>query len=166
MDTRENERPNVLPRLRGWYAQLLLTSTINSVLQPTTKDGRISLDKARTFLHELDLHSWLDDANKTKGIAPRSSILLDRPVGQHSAATAKPLLNVATKHKRKLQWLRRWRRRWKVGLGALHTRDTLPAAECASKAGLDLHSTPTLIAQGFRPLAHTGSPFDPKRGSI
>ena len=64
-----------------------------------------------------------------------SSIMFQR-ADQGDAFTNKPpLLKMGSQHKNKWQWLRRWRRRWKVRLGALRPRDALPPAECASKAG-------------------------------
>lgn len=129
-----SEQDRVATRLRGWYAQLLLTSTAATVLQPTTKIGRTSLTKAQSFLQELDLHQWVDNANKMQGIAPMSSIVLERAERRDASTSRQPLLTMGTQRKNKLQWLRRWRRRWKVGLGALPTRDTLPPAECAQKA--------------------------------
>ena len=128
------EQHRVEPLLRGWYAQLMLTSTVATVLEPATRIGRASVSQARSFLQELELHKWVDVANKTQGIAPMSSIMLERAEQGDAATNQPPLLKMSSQRKCKLQWLRRWRRRWKVGLGALRPRDTLPPAECASKA--------------------------------
>ena len=127
------EQDRMKMRLRGWHAQLLLTGTAETVLQPTSKTGQTAMAKAKRFLQELELHTWVNDANTTQGIAPMSSIVLDRAVRDTSTANSAPLLRVTAPHKSKLQWLRRWRRRWQVGLGALQARDTLPPAECATK---------------------------------
>ena len=128
------ERRRVEPLLRGWYAQLLLTSTVAAVLVPSTRVGRTAVMQARTFLQELDLHQWVDVANKTQGIAPMSSIMLERAAQSGASTNQSPLLRESSLRKSNLQWLRRWRRRWGVGLGALRPRDTLPPAECVRKA--------------------------------
>ena len=136
----EEDRIKIL--LRGWYAQLLFLSSVNSVLQPTTKIGRDSLSKAQSFLQEFELHKWVDKANKTQGIAPMSSIMLQR-AGRIDHVTGRlPILKSSTQRKHQFQWLRRWRRRWNVGLGAMKPRDTLPPAECAQKAAKNVVFAP------------------------
>ena len=121
-------------RLHDWYAQLLATSGVAAVLQPTTTVGRGALQKAQTFVQEMQLHTWVDNANVQKGIAPQSSILVLRASTPSTSLGTQTLMRVSMKTKCKLQWLRRWRRRWRVGLGPVQARDTLPPAECRMKA--------------------------------
>ena len=126
----DSQKENVRRYLQAWYAGLLATSTVASVLQPRTSAARDTLQKATTFVQELQLHDWVDNANRAQGIAPMSSVLIDQATGQLPSSRTKPLLYVGMRKKYKLQWLRRWRRRWRVGLGPLQPRDTLPPAEC------------------------------------
>ena len=126
----DSQKENVRSCLQAWYAGLLATSTVASVLQPSTSAARDALQKATTFVQELQLHDWVDNANRAQGIAPMSSVLIDQATGQLPSSRTKPLLYVGMRKKYKLQWLRRWRRRWRVGLGPLQPRDTLPPAEC------------------------------------
>ena len=130
----DSQKENVRRYLQAWYAGLLATSTVASVLQPSTSAARDALQKATTFVQELQLHDWVDNANRAQGIAPMSSVLIDQATGQLPSSRTKPLLYVGMRKKYKLQWLRRWRRRWRVGLGPLQPRDTLPPAECQRKA--------------------------------
>ena len=98
-----SEEYRVKTLLRGWYAQLLLLSTVTTVSQPTTKIGRDSLSQAQSFLQELELHRWVDDANKTQGVAPMSSIMLQR-AGRIDPITGRPsLLKMSTHRKYQLQ---------------------------------------------------------------
>ena len=85
------------------------------------------------FLQELQLHTWVENANIGQGIAPRSSILVHRASTHVPLETTRTLVRSGMKMKLKLQWLRRWRRRWNIGLGSIQPRDFLPVAECQKK---------------------------------
>ena len=120
-------------RLQAWHAHVLASSGMSAVLQPETKEGRRALLKAQTFVQEMQLHHWVENANVRQGIAPRSSVLLHRASTQLPTQSARTLVRPNMNVKYKLQWLRRWRRRWKVGLGPMQPRDFLPVAECQMK---------------------------------
>ena len=119
-------------RLNLWHAELSSTTGFGFVLKPDTPSGEAALNKARRFLQEIQLHKFVDEANRTKGIAPLTSALVNKAASQ-STLSLPPLVALKTKRKHQLQWLRRWRRRWNIGLGSLHARDTLPAMECRKK---------------------------------
>ena len=61
-----------------------------------------------------------------KGIAPMSGVALEHLRGQ--------TLRRDVKRKHDLQWLRRWRKRWKVTLGTFPGREIVDAAEAQRKA--------------------------------
>ena len=129
----DSQKDNLCNRLNAWYAVLHATSTVASVLQPKTSAGKDALKKAKSFLQEQHLHDWVDNANRAQGIAPISRLLLEQATRQQPALNREPLLPLGMNQKSKLQWLRRWRRRWRIGLGALQARDTLPPEECQRK---------------------------------
>ena len=128
-----SDHVNLRNHLEDWYRQLLDTSGVNSVLNPTTTSGQTVLRRAQLFVAEVGLHSWVETANTQQGIAPLSSVMLDRAASQSTSSGAQSLVRPNMKRKCQLQWLRRWRRRWRVGLGPILARDTLPPAECIKK---------------------------------
>ena len=121
-------------RLTDWHANLQATDGVQSVLQPATPSMQRALRTAQRFLQELNLHAWVDDANQSQGIAPLSSVMLHHARATEPPATVTPLVRAGMKRKSQLQWLRRWRRRWNVGLGSVAARDTLAPAQCQEKA--------------------------------
>ncbi len=92
------------------------------------------LRRAQKFLAEQRLHEWLEETNITKGIAPLSTVVLQRSA-QGEGMSPPPALAMATSRKSKLQWLRRWRRRWGVSMARLPPGDRPPPEECQRKAG-------------------------------
>ena len=128
-----SDRDHLQTQLQNWYGQLLATTGIDSVLNPTTTSGQSVLSKAQSFVAEFRLHSWVENANVQQGIAPLSSVVLERAAGRSTSSTQVSLIRPNMKRKEQLQWLRRWRRRWRVGFGSILARDTLPPEECRKK---------------------------------
>ena len=128
------EEKKVKRWLRNWYAQCVQNYAVDSLLNPTTKIGRSALARAKRFLQEFELHEWVETTNASKAIAPMTGVLLRRASSSAGPGESPPLLRMDTKFKHQLQWLKRWRRRWQVGLGSLVARDTLSPASCRQKA--------------------------------
>ena len=127
------EKDTCLIRLQTWHANLAATTRFDSILSPETAANQRTLQKARRFLEEWRLHQWVDDANQRIQIAPSSSVMLQQAVCKSSAVEVSSLVTATSDRKSKMQWLRRWRRRWDVNLGTFAARDTLPPALCQKK---------------------------------
>ena len=74
----------------------------------------------------MRLRDRVEEQNVQKGIAPMSGVALEHLRGQ--------TLRRDVKRKHDLQWLRRWRKRWKVTLGTFPGREIVDAAEAQRKA--------------------------------
>ena len=99
---------------------------------PDTPSERRCLQRARSWLQDAWLHDWLHSMNTGKGLAPVSSLVLnvrDRRRGEAGLLPASP-----PKQKHRLQWLRRWRCRWKVRMGRVAAADRPSPEACARKA--------------------------------
>lgn len=67
-------------------------------IEPSTKEDKAALARARAFLSEVRLRDWVEEQNVQKGIAPMSGVALEHLRGQ--------TLRRDVKRKHDLQWLR------------------------------------------------------------
>ena len=114
----EFENDDLEKQLRRWYATEDANKNLHNTLDPKTTVARRRHTTAVKFLKEWKLHKWVETTNLEKALAPCSSLMcqLGGPPGIEPAAI--PFVVGSTcKHKSKLQWCRRWRRRWNVQLG-------------------------------------------------
>lgn len=105
---------------------------------PANETERRQLARARKFLAEASLHDWVAGLNTTQGIAPVSGVVLRELERRRSEEGAEALVQ-ANSRRGQLQWLRRWRGRWRVSLARLQPGDRLPPEECARKAASLIH---------------------------
>ena len=107
------------------------------LLQPTTKLGQLALLKARKFLREADLHSWVRVQNTQKGLAPSNNALWRRCCsggnGQALANSVAEWTPITRKFIGRLQWLRRWKQRWNIKSGHFKPGDKLPLETLRAK---------------------------------
>jgi hypothetical protein len=105
-------------QLHHWCANKKANLTLHDTINPTSTAGQRRHKSASNFWKEWRLHSWVETTNLQKGIAPCSSLLCQAggPPGIEPTAIPFPI-GCAHKHRSKLQWCRRWRRRWNVQLG-------------------------------------------------
>lgn len=99
----------------------------------TTADNRCC-ESAKKFLREHDLHSWLNVVNVNQGLAPGSQTVLQKLRARNLSCEPAAQVCRTTLKKQKLQWLRRWRRKWGVKIGKLNQRDHLSKTELKQKA--------------------------------
>ena len=123
-------------QLRNWWEQCVAKGELQEHLHPRTKTGSMYHHVALKFLKEWRLHAWVEKVNLEKGIAPCSRVLVN-PLGPPGIEpTAIPFApNSTVRPKSKLQWLRRWRRRWHVEMGHTAAREHISDSEAQAKAG-------------------------------
>ena len=125
--------------LQHWYQQQNSNNTLAAVLSPSTISETRVLHSAKRFLKEWQLHAWVEKTNVDKGIAPAAALLcqLGGPPGIEPTAIPFPTDSTA-RQKSKLQWCRRWRRRWDVDLGTIapgeRLEDSVAQAKVATEA--------------------------------
>ena len=114
----EFENDDLEKQLRRWYATEDANKNLHNTLDPKTTVAWRRHTTAVKFLKEWKLHKWVETTNLEKALAPCSSLMcqLGGPPGIEPAAIPFPVGSTC-KHKSKLQWCRRWRRRWNVQLG-------------------------------------------------
>ena len=113
-------------RLQHWWAQNYQADTLRVVLEPVSNQGKLQKKTALSFLKDWELHEWIEKNNVDKGIAPCSAVVLRE--FRVPAVESEPSASLAgaAKHKHRLQWLRRFRRRWSIELGDFAAREALP----------------------------------------
>jgi hypothetical protein len=122
--------------LQDWFAETAETERQKWCTNPPSKKGKAAMKEAEKTVAEWALHEWVRKQNMEKGIAPLSGIVWsqrEKNLNADAAAGVVPRPR-PTKQKERLQWLRRWRLRWRIKLGAIQAREHVPADECQSKA--------------------------------
>lgn len=89
------------------------------------------LRRAQRFLSDFQLHSWVEQQNLSKGIAPVASVVHMRRAGLACGASSPVKSSISKSGK---QWLRRWRRRWGVQLGRIAAREHLTVQDQKKEA--------------------------------
>ena len=111
--------------IEEWYLAADI-STISAVTAPTSAAGKKNLETARKWLADCDLHKWVGDANRNKGIAPVSEHIVRkrnqlRDDGCAAADAKFSGVRGTAKRLSALKWIYRWRRRWGLRRGTLAT---------------------------------------------
>ena len=120
--------------LRQWYDQAQSNLSLQATLNPTRKSQQRQHRAAVKFVKEWRLHHWVEAANLEKAVAPTASMLCQPGGPPGIEHTAIPFLAASTqKHRSKLQWLRRWRRRWNVQLGKFAPGERISTAAAQNK---------------------------------
>ena len=121
--------------LKKWYNQEQSNMTLQAFLNPTRHRPQRQHRAAVKFVKEWRLHHWVETANLEKAVAPTTSILCQPGGPPGIEHTAVPFRAESThKHRSKLQWLRRWRRRWNIHLGKFAPGERIATAAAQNKA--------------------------------
>ena len=94
-----------------------------------------AMSTACAFLAEWDLFSWVDDANRLKGVAPSTEALLqelERRRLQLPEAARFPSRGVSSESRARV-WALQWRKRWGAHHGRVRVRVDISAAEMRAK---------------------------------
>ena len=105
-------------------------------LPPAGGDALRGYLEADRFLKEYDLQVWISRQNLEKGLTPSSHAVLQQCTRLAGESQAGALGTSASKKKTRLQWLRRYRRRWRVRLGKVQEGEHMSAHEKCTQAGV------------------------------
>lgn len=128
------EAAAIMVRLRRLPPGVAAAAHMAATTHPTTPNGRAALRVAREWLAQRQLHEWIQSVNLHKSIAPVARVVMRQVAQQQTGAAAGVPLNQSPKWKGRLQWLRRFRRRWHISAHRLQAGDRVPVAEAQSKA--------------------------------
>lgn len=116
--------------VRAWHAAL--SAEAQAALQQAAPDDQLAqrrLGEARKFLNELGLVTWVQEQNYSKGIAPTSTLILER--------AGRDLVR-SRQSKNKMRWVRRLMRRWGGHRGRFGYGDGLSLEDFRAKVCLAL----------------------------
>ena len=150
-------------QLHQWCTKIQAHGMLHEIVHPTTTTKQRQHATAAKFLKEWKLHNWVESTNLSKGIAPCSSLICQAggPPGIEPTAIPFPI-GSSIKYRSKLQWLRRWRRRWDVRLGTFSPGERLDSATAQRKVRRrELRQTRPWVPQG----EHFGPKSGPKTGA-
>ena len=117
--------------LAAWWEACTAEGHHSSSEDAPVPDSR-AMAVATHFLQGLALHDWVHVQNFLHGATPDSIILLAHAAT--STSPPAPVLASALKRKSKLQWLARWRTKWRVKLANVSTRAHMATSEAQEKA--------------------------------
>lgn len=167
----EQDDDEIEQRLVDWYVANQAGEIINNVSNTTTKRGQRQWSVANKFFKEYKLHIWIEKINMEKGIAPSTAVLSRARLKIGIEPTAVPFVPIhAVTYKSKLQWLRRWRRRWDVNISKFGAGERLASSIARDKvAGVSIRLVSSLNTPkcGFRfPVldSKTVPPYGPHFG--
>jgi len=85
----------------------------------------------KKFIAEYSLAQWVQQLNTSLGIAPHFNMVA-------AEARKRSLMQRADVSSLKVrqQFLRRWRRRWRIKMGTISCREVLPEKEMQQKVGI------------------------------
>jgi hypothetical protein len=82
------------------------------------------------FWREYKLHTWIENQNTQKAIAPVGSLVAEAGDSLQCFANGK---GKSAHRKHQKQWLRRFRRRWNISLGAFSAREHVSPKDARDK---------------------------------
>ena len=133
--------PPVLARLvEDWFMSADIGYFVGATQEGAAGENVGLCRRARTFLREWELAQWVRQQNRSKGIAPSTSLVLER--FNDAAAAESTAAAPAPKHAwlpSGRMWARRWRLRWGARLSRIPATELLPldAKRAKARAGND-----------------------------
>jgi hypothetical protein len=86
------------------------------------------------FLQEWDLAAWVRGCNDEEGLAPLYENVFSRKVGQCHTNEPNVRQPGATSRSSKIQWVRRFKRRWNGAFGTVKTQNGVSEADLRKQA--------------------------------
>ena len=117
---------------RAWW-RVKSEDTAGVSLPPAGGEPLRGYLEAERFLKEYDLQVWISRQNLDKGLTPSSHAVLQQCTRLVGESQAGALGSSASLKKTRLQWLRRFRRRWRVRLGKITEGEHMSALEKRAK---------------------------------
>lgn len=147
-------------RLTAWRREVDDATLSAALERPLPRRAARAASAADAFLREQQLHEWVRRQNIGHGVAPMTGVLLRaiRSARASNGAVGVAGRPAATK-KVDFQWLRRWRRRWRVTLGRIPCRDEVPPADRRAKAHPEGPKSPPAIRPPAQKWVHIAAPF-------
>jgi len=124
-------------QLEQWWASSTVADRRARSVAPDTAQSRAAAKAAQKYLTESKLHRFVEDSNFGFGVAPVTPVVITEVHRMQSAVDepAACLLRRSASHKSMKQTLRRWRHKYKVGIGRIAPRETEPLALTQQKVG-------------------------------
>jgi hypothetical protein len=126
--------------LESWFDRTPEADRHQCHTLPPSIAGQAALQSALLFVDESKLEGWVREQNMEKGIAPASTVVWNQRERQLNANLEEGLPKPRpAKQKHRLQWVRRWRLRWRIKMGKIAAREYVSVADCQNKA--EIHYT-------------------------
>lgn len=140
-------------QVRSWYADA--TAETRKEYEQGTKTAmlRTAASVVAKYMSEKKLSDWVEVQNDELGIAPAPTLVVNQL--QDFGLEGVPAVGPRRVHKHSLQFLSRWRKRWKVGLTKNRPMDACTPEEVKDKVGSQAVRKPHWIQQIFRHVIRT-----------
>ena len=135
-------------QVRSWYADATAETRKEHEQGIKTAMLRTAASVVSKYMREKKLIDWVEVQNDELGIAPAPTLVANQlqDFGLDGTSTVGP----GRVHKHSLQFLSRWRKRWKVGLTKNRPMDACTPEEVKDKAGSQAIRKPDWIQHFFR----------------
>lgn len=122
-------------KLVKWFGEMSLEQKLAFQTGEGLDDDHIRATKALDkYMKEKSLHEWTDIHNQNTGVAPSTSVLSQKLLPLGLAPKDKVGQGWSGNRRSKLQYLRRWRKRWNISLGSIQPRDVISDEDLQIKA--------------------------------
>jgi len=140
-------------QVRSWYADA--TAETRKEYEQGTKTAmlRTAASVVAKYMREKKLSDWVEVQNDELGIAPAPTLVVNQL--QDFGLEGVPAVGPRRVHKHSLQFLSRWRKRWKVGLTKNRPMDACTPEEVKDKVGSQAVRKPHWIQQFFKHVIRT-----------
>ena len=133
-------------------------------MDETVPGTRRQMQEAQQFVKERSLQDWLRDQNINKGLAPTADNVYRKWRHLQRSLSPARMADVAPgerKTRSRVQWVRRWSRRFALARGRFKVGSRLPLPLAREKVRYCTQKLPKKYCAAFHKLVHT----PPRHGS-